>query len=33
MTSFNHRRLDEICREIRDIADKVGAKAIGPVPL
>lgn len=33
LTSFNHRRLDEICREIKDIADKVGAKAIGPVPL
>ena len=33
LTSINQLKLDDVCREIRGIADKVGAKIAGPIPL
>ncbi|MEM3736720.1 MAG: 30S ribosomal protein S10 [Candidatus Bathyarchaeia archaeon] len=33
LTSVNQQKLDEICKEIKDIAEKVGAKISGPIPL
>ena len=33
LTSINQFKLDDVCREIRGIADKVGAKIAGPIPL
>lgn len=33
LTSTDYRKLDEICREIKDIAEKLGVKVSGPIPL
>lgn len=33
LTSINQPKLDEVCTEIRGIAEKVGAKTAGPIPL
>lgn len=33
LTSIDHRKLDEVCREVKDIAEKVGVKVSGPIPL
>ncbi|MCD6465137.1 30S ribosomal protein S10 [Candidatus Bathyarchaeota archaeon] len=33
LASTDHKKLDEICREIKDIAEKAGVKVSGPIPL
>ena len=33
LTSIDHRKLDEVCREIKEISEKVGVKFSGPIPL
>lgn len=33
LASTDHNKLDGICREIRDIAEKAGVKVAGPIPL
>ncbi|MBS7654474.1 MAG: 30S ribosomal protein S10 [Candidatus Bathyarchaeia archaeon] len=33
LVSTDYKRLDEICRELRDIAEKAGVKVTGPIPL
>lgn len=33
LVSTDYRKLDEICRELRDIAEKAGVKVTGPIPL
>ncbi len=33
LTSTDHRKLDEICRELKEIAEKTGVKVSGPIPL
>ncbi|MEM0336904.1 MAG: 30S ribosomal protein S10 [Candidatus Caldarchaeum sp.] len=33
VTSTNLSKLEEVCREIRDIAEKTGTKISGPIPL
>ncbi|MHC1563887.1 MAG: 30S ribosomal protein S10 [Candidatus Hecatellaceae archaeon] len=33
LTSINHEKLDRVCREIKEISDKVGVKVSGPIPL
>ncbi|HID18517.1 TPA: 30S ribosomal protein S10 [Candidatus Bathyarchaeota archaeon] len=33
LTSINHERLDHVCREIKEISEKVGVKVSGPIPL
>jgi len=33
LTSVDYKKLDEVCREIKDISEKVGVKVSGPIPL
>lgn len=33
LTSINHQKLDQVCREIKEISEKVGVKISGPIPL
>lgn len=33
LVSTDYKKLDEICRELRDIAEKAGIKVTGPIPL
>ena len=33
LTSIDHKKLDEVCREIKEISEKVGVKVSGPIPL
>ncbi len=33
LTSTDRNKLDELCRELRAIADKTGVKFSGPIPL
>lgn len=33
LTSVNQRKLDEVSGEVKSIAEKVGAKIAGPIPL
>ncbi len=33
LTSTDYRKLEEICKELKTIAEKSGVKANGPVPL
>ncbi len=33
LTSTNQKKLEELCSEIKDIADKTGVKLAGPIPL
>lgn len=33
LVSTDYTKLDEICRELRDIAEKAGVKVTGPIPL
>jgi ribosomal protein uS10 len=33
LVSTDYKKLDEICRELRDIAEKAGVKVTGPIPL
>jgi len=33
LTSINQPKLDEVCGEIRSIAEKIGSKIAGPIPL
>jgi small subunit ribosomal protein S10 len=33
LTSTNVKNLEEVCREIKGIADKTGVKTKGPIPL
>lgn len=33
LTSTNKTKLEEVCNELKDIADKIGVKVAGPVPL
>jgi small subunit ribosomal protein S10 len=33
LTSINQRKLDDVCKEIKEIAEKLGAKIAGPIPL
>ncbi|MGP3667497.1 MAG: 30S ribosomal protein S10 [Candidatus Bathyarchaeota archaeon] len=33
LTSIDYKKLDEICKEIKDIAEKLGTKVSGPIPL
>ncbi|BAJ50250.1 small subunit ribosomal protein S10 [Candidatus Caldarchaeum subterraneum] len=33
VTSTNLTKLEEVCREIKDIAEKTGTKISGPIPL
>lgn len=33
LTSIDYAKLDEICRELRAIAEKSGVKVSGPIPL
>ena len=33
LTSTDTEKLGEVCREIKDIAKKIGVKLVGPIPL
>lgn len=33
LTSADQKKLDQVCREIKDIAEKLGVKISGPIPL
>ncbi|MHC1586467.1 MAG: 30S ribosomal protein S10 [Candidatus Hecatellaceae archaeon] len=33
LTSIDYKKLDQVCREIKEISDKVGVKVSGPIPL
>ena len=33
LTSIDYRKLDQVCREIKEISEKVGVKISGPIPL
>jgi len=33
LTSIDYKKLDEVCGELKTIADKIGVKAMGPIPL
>jgi small subunit ribosomal protein S10 len=33
LTSTNYEKLDEVCRELKTVAEKTGVKATGPIPL
>jgi len=33
LTSTDYKKLDEICRELKAIAEKAGVKVSGPIPL
>ncbi len=33
LTSTDYKKLDEICRELKAIAEKTGVKVSGPIPL
>ncbi|RJX15340.1 30S ribosomal protein S10 [Candidatus Bathyarchaeota archaeon] len=33
LTSIDYKKLDEVCREIKEISEKVGVKVSGPIPL
>ncbi len=33
LTSTDYKKLEEICRELKAIADKTGVKISGPIPL
>ena len=33
LTSTDHKKLEEICRELKAIAEKTGVKMTGPIPL
>ncbi|RLI27466.1 MAG: 30S ribosomal protein S10 [Candidatus Hecatellales archaeon] len=33
LTSIDHKKLDQVCREIKEISEKVGVKVSGPIPL
>ncbi|MEM2110875.1 MAG: 30S ribosomal protein S10 [Candidatus Bathyarchaeia archaeon] len=33
LTSTNYEKLDEVCRELKTVAEKTGVKASGPIPL
>jgi len=33
LTSTDHKKLEEVCQELRAIAEKTGVKMIGPIPL
>ncbi len=33
LASIDHRKLDEVCRKIKEIAKKTGAHIRGPIPL
>jgi len=33
LTSTNHKKLEEVCEELKAIAQKTGVKMTGPIPL
>lgn len=33
LTSTDYKRLEDVCRELRTIAEKTGVKITGPIPL
>ncbi len=33
LTSVDYKKLDQVCREIKEISEKVGVKVSGPIPL
>ena len=33
LTSTDYKKLEEVCRELKEIAEKTGVKVIGPIPL
>jgi len=33
LTSIDYKRLEEVCKELKTIADKTGVKITGPIPL
>ncbi|MHC1586271.1 MAG: 30S ribosomal protein S10 [Candidatus Hecatellaceae archaeon] len=33
LTSIDYKKLDQVCREIKEISEKVGVKISGPIPL
>jgi len=33
LTSTDHKKLEEVCGELKTIADKTGVKITGPIPL
>ena len=33
LTSTNYEKLDEVCRELKTVAERTGLKATGPIPL
>ncbi len=33
LTSTNYEKLDQVCRELKTVAEKTGVKSMGPIPL
>jgi len=33
LTSIDYKKLEEVCKELKEIAQKTGVKIVGPVPL
>ena len=33
LTSTDYRKLESVCRELKEIAEKTGVKFVGPIPL
>jgi len=33
LTSTDYKKLEDVCRELKEIAEKTGVKFVGPVPL
>ena len=33
LTSTNYKKLDQVCKELKTVAEKTGVKSTGPIPL